>query len=142
MKSRALLYLIPLLFSCGGASQEKSKEDIPIHNYSEVADRMIDWYSSLSQKDNKYYVYCYSNICKYCDEIKNEVIDISLKHKKNIYFCNSNIRIEELDPSATIGMSNIEDLYIRGFPSLIEVNNAIVMNNTVGKSKVIEILRN
>jgi len=133
-----LLFVVFTLFSC--SSNKTSKEEIKYHSYSEVAEKNIDWNESLS-KNNHYYVYCYSLTCKYCEEIRNEVIHIALKNVKTIYFCYQNVNKQDLDPSQTIGTKDISHLFIRGFPSLVEVSEKTVINNIVGKTKVINELR-
>lgn len=138
MKIQKLLLVLPVLLSCNNASGEKEQE-IPEHYYSEVQDKVINWTDSLS-KEGDYYVYCFSKTCKYCDEIKNEVIDVALK-KKRIYFCNENIVTADLDPSTTKGVSDINLLFVRGFPSIITISNNIVKDNVVGKSNVLKIIR-
>jgi len=136
--SRFLLLLLPTLLSCNSGSVEK-KEEIPEHYYSEVQDKVVKWEDSLN-KDGEYLLYCFSKTCKYCDEIKNEVIDVALK-KKRIYFCNENIATADLDPSTTIGVKDISLLFVRGFPSIITIKNATVIDNVVGKSNVLKIIR-
>jgi len=141
MKKLFLLLAAPLLFSCGPSNNEKSTETIPTHSYEEVKDKTIDFADSLNRQENVYFVYCFSHVCEYCEQIKNEVIHIALKKVKTIYFCSTNVVEEELDPEATIGCTEIEDLFVGGYPSLIEIKNATVTRNLLGKTKVMEALR-
>ena len=143
MKLQFIILLTPFLFSCSNNKKDDPGSDIPIHNYDEVSERFISWNDSLSLNNEHYYVYYFSRTCKYCDELKNEVIDIALNKCNALYFCNDNaIIIQDLDPIHTIGISDISNLYIRGFPSLIEVRNNTVTDHLLGKSKVITFLRN
>lgn len=133
-----LVFVVFALMSC--SSNNSTKEEIKYHSYAEVSDKTISWENCLN-KSNHYYVYCYSLTCKYCEEIRNEVIHIALKNVKTIYFCYQNVNKQDLDPSQTIGTTDISHLFIRGFPSLVEVSNKTVINNIVGKTKVINELR-
>ncbi len=137
MKLKLALTLF-VLVSCG--SNEKQQEKINYHSYDEVKEKFIDWNDSLS-KDNHYFVYYFSVTCKYCEEIRNEVVQIALKNEKAIYFCNQNVVTQDMDPSSTIGQKEIKYLFVRGFPSLVEIEDKTVKNNMVGKTQVINYLR-
>jgi len=132
------IFCVFALMSC--SSNNVTKEEIKYHSYAEVNDKTIDWAETLS-KENNYYVYVYSLTCKYCEEIRNEVIHIALKNVKTIYFCFQNVEKRDLDPSQTIGVKDMTYLFVKGFPSLVEVSNKTVINNIVGKTKVINELR-
>lgn len=141
MKGKCLLLLIPLLFSCSNSSSEDDPI-IPTHDYNEVSEKFITWENVLSNNKKHYYVYCFSRVCKYCEEMKNEVIDIALNNAPNIYFCNGNdIVIKDIDPIGTIGIRDVNYLFIRGYPSLIEIENNTVNAHYLGRNKVITYLR-
>ena len=138
MKKYLALFLIPFLFSCNNKSEEEEETK---HTYEEVSDRMHDWSETLSLDKDEYFVYCYSSVCKYCEEIKNEVIDIALKKKPELYFCNQNVVVEKDAPIAPIGESDINKIYVRGFPTIIKVKSKVFYEEYLGKTKVLELLR-
>lgn len=142
MKGKVLLLAIPLLFGC---SSNKAKEDDPSikhHSYEEVNDKMINWSDTFLQGED-YCVYYFSRTCAYCDSIRDEVIEVALTHQTKIYFCNDSAIITDryLDPESTIGMGDISEFRIKGFPSIIRVNQGLVETHCPGKSATINFIR-
>lgn len=132
------------MVSCSNNKQEDSKKEIPHHNYNEVIDKTIIWSDTFKLSDNDYCVYYFSKICDYCEEARDEVIDIALTRKMPIYFCSEGgvITDRSLIPESTIGIDNILYLKIKGFPSVINIKNSKISSHYAGKSQVLNFLRN
>lgn len=144
MKGKILLLSIPLLFSCSSGNGEDVDPTIPHHSYEEVSDKMINWTDTFTVSHNDYCVYFFSRTCKYCDAIRDEVIDVALKRATKIYFCNDNaIETDRyLDVESTIGEGDISHFKIKGFPSIIEVSNHLVKSHHPGRNEVLNFVRN
>ena len=142
MKGKILLLAIPFLFSCASTSKQEKDPIIPHHSYEEVSDKMISWLDVFN-KGEDYCVYFFSRTCQYCDSIRDEVIEISLTHKTPVYFCNDNAIVTDkyLDVKTTIGMGDINEFRIKGFPSIIKINNQLVNEHCPGKSATINFIR-
>lgn len=142
MKGKILLLAIPLLFSCANSSGGGTDPTIKPHSYEEVSDKMINWLDTFT-KEEDYCVYYFSRTCKYCDAIKDEVIDIALTHQTKIYFCNDNKIVTDkyLDVESTIDIGDINEFRIKGFPSIIRVKNHLVKVHCPGKSATLEYVR-
>lgn len=142
MKGKILLLAIPLLFSCSNNNQPEVDPTIKPHSYEEVSDKMINWLDTFS-KEESYCVYYFSRTCAYCDAIKDEVIDIALTHQTKIYFCNDNAIITDsyLDVESTKGIGDINEFRIKGFPSIIQVENHLVKEHCPGKSATLNFVR-
>ena len=142
MKGKILLLAIPLLFSCSTNQAQEKAPEIKHHNYEEVSDKTINWID-VFLKPSDYCVYFFSRTCPYCDSIRDEVIEIALTHKTTIYFCNDNA-IEtdpHLDAKSTIGIGDINEFRIKGFPSIIKVVNQVVNVHCPGKSATLNFIR-
>lgn len=142
MKGKILLLAIPLLFSCSSNVKPEDDPTIPHHSYEEVSDKVINWIDTFTKEDS-YCVYFFSRTCPYCDSIRDEVIEVALTRKTSIYFCNDNATQTDkyLDVETTIGMGGINEFRIKGFPSIIQVNNHLVKVHCPGKSATLNFIR-
>ncbi|MCQ2794893.1 MAG: hypothetical protein MJ214_01620 [Bacilli bacterium] len=142
MKGKILLLAIPLLFSCSNNEEHEKDPVIPHHSYEEVSDKMVNWLDVFTH-DEDYCVYFFSRTCQYCDSIRDEVIEIALTHLTPIYFCNDNTIVTDryLDVESTIGQGDISEFRIKGFPSIIEVDNHLVKTHCPGKSATLNFIR-
>ena len=144
MKGKILLLAIPLLFSCDKVTNKEPTHVIPHHSYEEIADKVIMWNDVFLASEDDYCVYFYSRTCHYCEEIRDEVIEVALTHQMPIYFCNDNaIKTDPyLDPKSTIGMGDISKFKIKGTPSIIEVSEHVIKGHYAGKKASIDFVRN
>ena len=142
MKGKILLLAIPLLFSCSSTKQQESDPKIPHHSYEDVSDKMVNWQDVFTKGDG-YCVYFFSRTCQYCDAIRDEIIEISLTHRTPVYFCNDNaiVRDKYLDVKTTLGMDDITEFRIKGFPSIIKVTNQVINEHCPGKSATLNFIR-
>lgn len=131
-----LLITISLLLSCNSVFQ-------PSHDYYEVNACHITFGSLLEQKAKIYDVYFYKSTCEHCNQIKDQIIGYAL----NSPFVPINF-IEEshevslgLDTSTTIGKSDIQEIFISGYPSLIHIAGKQVKNNIVGAIEILAFLK-
>ncbi len=145
-KSYLLLFFIPLLLtSCNKTIVivEDEKKDYSTqkitHNYDEIVDMKIYWSSIFSQKEDHYYVYLYSTSCTHCNSIKDAIIEYALEETSNIYFVSSSAEhnlSETVDKYAIV--DSLDELYSRGYPSLLKLEEHVVTLNLAGVRDIID----
>lgn len=103
------------------------------HSYNEVEDLHIFYSEIFKQQQASYFVYFYSLTCSHCASIKNEIIKFALSKIETIYFVKSSpeIVIDE-NKAQELGISNVVDLAIRGYPSLIKIEESKLTLNVAG----------
>ena len=117
------------------SSQESAALD-----YDLVIDKIISWDEALSQSLEKYNVYVYSLTCGHCREIKETVISKAIE-RNDIYFIeySKSIPVSE-DVSDTIGKNDITEIFILGTPTLLVVENGVLIDNLAGKNAILKAL--
>lgn len=148
MRTIYFLAAIPLLLGSCTLTKKEEKIDtsnivIPEadHEYFEIEEMSINWSDILLQNKTTYYVYIYSLTCTHCQELKNWIIDTALT-RKDIYFVKgSNKDIIKSDVSETIGATDIDDVAIMGYPTLLKINEKTLVKNVAGNSKIMDLLK-
>ena len=148
MKLKVFLYpLLSLVFlaSCtpteGSESSQSSEQSETI-----PTSLQIDWADSFKQEEDDYLVFYYSETCAQCHEIMGDVIAFANSNIKKTYFANimsseGKMPIEKgSDP--LIGVSDINEFYIGGTPTIIEIKEGTVTSNAPGKDKCLTFLNN
>ena len=136
-----VIVLSSIIGSCSPNTKiEKEDFDIVIpdleHEYTEVSEKIIFWEDIFGFDQEMYFVYFYSQTCSHCEEIKNEMIEKALA-SDNLYFVqSSNKNVLKNDVSFTIGVGNVGDFAILGYPSLVKIVNGLVVENVAGKFNI------
>ena len=111
------------------------------HEYFEIEYITINWSDILIQNKDTYYVYIYSLTCTHCQELKNSIIEEALS-RNDIYFVKgSNKDVVKNDVSYTIGATDVENIAILGYPTLLKISNKTLVQNIAGNSKIIDTLK-
>ncbi len=152
MKSFIYIFLISqitLLSSCVSLSithsneqNEERKEQVIEHSYDEISHLKIYWSTIFVQEEDNYYVYLYSVTCSHCNSIKNEMIEYALLEQEKIYFVSSSaehVLTQEVNKYEQI--DSLDDLKIKGYPTLLKLENHIVKKNLAGAKEIREELR-
>ena len=132
---------ISLIPSCSKSTSQigskVSQEEVVNHEYSEVVKYTIIWESIFEQEKDKYFVYFYSLTCSHCASLKNDIISYALK-SKNLYFvqASEDVHISE-DITDSIGAISTNDLAIKGYPSLIEIDQKVCVSIASGTQEII-----
>ena len=137
------LVLLALLTSCSSSNSEQSNSnassgfDIPV-------EQQIIWTDCLSQEEEDYLVFFYSETCNHCHEIMGDVIAFSEENIIKIYFSDvakgeTKIPISR-DVDDTLGIDDINGFFIAGTPTLIEVYEGTVTANVPGKDACLSFL--
>ena len=141
------LLLVVMLTSCSPASSElKSKN--ALNEYDIKTYEHIDWNDVFSQKDHNYLIFFYSDTCEHCHEIMGDVcsfIDDGILKTYVMDIKNTITKVpvrKDGKEEETIGMTNIDDLFIRGTPSIIEIKKESVADHKAGKEKCLTLLTN
>lgn len=131
-----------LLSSCFEKEKTEAHKlgNVPVpvveREYFEVVDYEIFWDEIFAINADKYYVYIYSTTCSHCSEIKNWIIDLAL-NRKDIYFLKGNSQsVISTNISNTIGATEVKDVSILGYPTLLQISNKILTMNLAGNVKI------
>ena len=141
MKKLMLILPILLLSSCSIYESTDhsflSSEEVSInHEYEEIANQKLLWNDIFSVAKPSYFVYFYSLVCQNCNSIKNEIIEYGLANDDIYFVQDSKEFVFGNDITKTIGISDISFFFISGFPALIEIDNAILVNHVVGVNNI------
>ena len=108
------------------------------HSYDEVSNRKIYWSNIFTRPEEHYYVYLYSLTCSHCASIKNQMIEYALSDVSPIYFVESSPEINIDSKVDSVNVSTLEDLSIKGFPSLLVLDNHVVTKNLAGTILILD----
>ena len=142
MKRALLLMVFTLLF--GGCTKnikqtsQTSIEEMSHYDYDVIKEKIINWNDLFSVEKDHYNAYIYSKTCVHCNEIKQDIISYGLNHD-DFYFIeyNKSIPVSE-SVDATIGKSNVEEISILGTPTLLTIENGILIKNIAGGKAILE----
>ena len=142
MRKKSLLIcgLIIISVSCSKSSKESISSII--YDYDLTQDKTIEWNNLFNQNPDFYYVYVYSPKCGHCNDIKQDVISYSLD-KDNFYFVlfDTNVPTSEFYLDC-VGSKDVKDVSIAGTPSLLTIENHILIKNIAGSNAIIATLTN
>ncbi len=138
-----LFVCLTVFTACKKSKQEISdpvESQISEYDYDLVLDKTIIWNDLLTQEVPRYDAYVYSPGCGHCNEIKQQVIEQSLVRNDFFFISyNKSIPVGD-DASLTIGATDIENVFILGTPSLLTVENGVLIGNIAGKKAILEAL--
>lgn len=134
--------LLLQLTSCESQSSSSYVVSTPSSNYS-IIDKYglnkIDWPEIFNQSGEEYFAYVYSETCSYCNKIKPMVSYFCSTIANPFYFIEFSDEIPiNTDHKKTIGIKNVENLYIRGTPTLFFIKNKEIFDCFCGYSEIFE----
>lgn len=131
---RKLLFLMCTLL-CGCTPMTNSID----YEYDDVLDKHIQ-FGDIFTMENDYFIYIYMIRCYHCNLIKNQMIEYSMKYD-NFYFleCPDEISISN-DVSHTIGIKTLSELSINGTPTLLMIEDKMLVLNISGSVKILNYL--
>ena len=143
-KLRILPFLITALFaSCSPAKSGQMSKNA-FSEYNITFDQKIIWLDCLSQKEDHYLIFFYSETCAHCHEIMGDVLSFAEDNIIKMYFLDIKASDTKIPTSnnidLTIGVNTVDDLFIAGTPSIIEVENWIVKANIAGTDNCLTFL--
>ena len=137
------LVLLVLLASCSPSTSEQSSPSAS-SGFDIPAEQEIIWTDCLSQEEDNYLVFFYSETCNHCHEIMGDVLAFSAENIIKVYFSDvmkgdPKITISR-DIDATLGVTDVNNFFIAGTPTLIEVYEGTVTANVPGKDDCLSFL--
>ena len=143
-KLRILPFVLTALFaSCSPAESEQMSKNA-FSEYNVTVDLKIGWPDCLKQNEDHYLVFFYSDTCSHCHEIMGDVLSFAESNIVKTYFLNtkeSSVKIPIAnDIDLTIGADSIDELFIAGTPTIIEVEKWIVKANVAGTDNCLTFL--
>ena len=137
------LLLVATFASCTPAKSEQMSKNA-FSEYEIVLNQQIEWSSLLSQIETNYLIFFYSETCPHCHEIMEDVIEFATSEILKTYFLDtkkSEIKIPiKNEVYETIGITSIDELFIAGTPTIIEVDEGMVRANVPGKDECLSFL--
>ena len=143
-KLRILPFVLTALFaSCSPAKSEQMSKNT-FSEYNVPLDQKIAWSDCLSQKEDHYLVFFYSETCTYCHEIMGDVLSFYEANVLQMYFLDTKATDTKIPIGSNIdlriGIDNVNELFIAGTPTIIEVENWIVKANVPGSDNCLTFL--
>ena len=136
------LLLTPLLAWCHEEVPEiPAEEEKSTLDYSDFSDLNLEWKNLFSPAKSQYFVYIYSVSCVHCNHIKEEVLKFVNMNKESFYLVEYTGDIKtKSNVSNTIGKEKIEEIFILGTPTLLEITNWSVSLNIAGENEIVGFL--
>ena len=114
----------------------KSLDEEINHTYSEIKNKKLTWNYLFFDANSPYFVYCYSLTCSHCNSIKNKIIEFALKVENFYFYEDSSLTKFSDDIDSTIGISSSENLAIKGFPTLLKIEQSKLTKNIYGEGSI------
>lgn len=145
-KLRILPLLLAVMFaSCSPAQSEQMSKNA-FTEYEINTYQHLDWPDILKQREANYLVVFYSETCTYCQEIMDDVYCFIQDEIIKTYLVNTKKTSVKIpianDIENTLEKSNMDEVFIKGTPSIIEVKQGMVKTNIAGKDKCLTFLNN
>ena len=142
MTSRLLfvsLTSLAIVVSCSPSRETTNNKNV-IEQEEIIKNQSISWLDALNQKENNYIIFVYSETCGYCHDMMDEIIDFAKSEILVTYFINSQIYKVPISNEIKENIADINQLSILGTPTIIEIDNKIVVNNIAGIDKCLNFL--
>lgn len=137
------LVLLVFLASCSSSTSEQSSFSAS-SGFNIPVEQEIIWTDCLSQEEDDYLVFFFSETCNHCHEIMGDVLAFSAENIIKVYFSDINKGESKIPISRkiddTIGIDDISSFFIAGTPTLIEVFEGTVTANVPGKDDCLSFL--
>jgi len=142
MTSRLLL--LPLAMSVVVMSCSPVKDITNSKNTFEqqeiVINSQISWLEALNQPQNNYLIFIYSETCGHCHDMIDEIIDFAESGILPTYFINMQKYQIPISYEIKDNVSDINELSIKGTPTILEIENKVAMVNISGIDKCLTYL--
>ena len=139
-----LPFLLTALFASCSPAESEQKSKNAFSEYNVPTSQKIEWSNCLSQNEDHYLVFFYSETCSHCHEIMGDVLAFNEAKILPMFFLDtkaSDIKIPiSNNTDLTIGANSVDDLFIAGTPTIIEVENWIVKDNIAGSDNCLTFL--
>ena len=114
-----------------------------VDEYEKVAHLKIYWSQIFLMSDDSYYVYLFSSTCFHCNSLKAYIVEAALSNKYKIYFVEESTEVViDVNKAKQNNVSTLEELGIRGYPTLLTLENKIITSNVAGIDDIQKIIKN
>ncbi len=128
-----------VLFSSSCDVINGTSSTLDSRDYDEVSNLTINANQMFEITANLYYVYFFSINCSHCISLKDYVIDFAIKYPETFYFVDENTTDSiptTINMELNIGASKFADIYLRGYPTLMKIDNHIVSAIYTGVAQI------
>ena len=109
--------------------------------YKDFENLKISWNEVFFAAKTQYFVYIYGEYCGHCQNIKKQVLEFTDDEIFPIYFVPFVDEIPvKTDIENTIGKTDISSIYIKGIPTLLEIDFGVLVQNVAGEQNVLALL--
>ena len=133
------LLFVASLISCTSPVNETSSNQNTTSEYEIVTKQEISLANFFLQEEEDYLVFCHSETCQQCKEIKGDVAEFAQDNIVKTYFLNVSISANKIRQvpidNITVGIDNLDDLCYAGTPTLFEIKKGVTIANVPGKDK-------
>ncbi len=105
-----------------------------------IKNHQIPYLEALNQKENHYIIFVYSETCGYCHDMMGEIIDFAKSEILPTYFINTQNYEVPIFKEIKENIASIDELGILGTPSILEIENKVVIRNIAGIDKCLSFL--
>ena len=137
-----ILLLTPIIAGCSSQSLEAEIiDEQKALDYSDFEGLQLDWKNLFLPAKSQYFVYIYSNSCRHCENIKEDVLPIIDENREMFYLIQYSDDVKTgFNVMETMGKEKIEEVYIMGTPSLLEISNHYIALNIAGEKEIVDYL--
>lgn len=136
LKVLMLGLILTLLAGC------KKKED-----YSDFEDLHVRVKDAFSQPEKEYYLYFYTDRCRYCNKLKPLVFKQAKNKELPLYFVSQKqlgaaLKMTTDPKHSNYSVTSLKEVEIYGFPTMMLLRNGRVIQEFVGFTKIDKELKN
>lgn len=108
-------------------------------DYSDFKNRQVTKANAMEQVEETYFIYIYSDGCKFCDEIKQTVLSYADTGSIKLYLYNFSTYPVETTSDETysnVGATSMLSVRLYGTPTLFKVVDNVITSQYIGYSQV------
>ena len=135
MKKCLYVWTTMLLVSC--PVQENSTPSIN-YSYDQIETLLIPWGGLFEVEADHYMALVFSKSCQHCLAIEDTVVGYALSETSTpLFFIEATATIPKgKDIASTLGATSIDEMYILGWPSLLEIQNGTLVAHLAGEKAI------
>ena len=108
-------------------------------DYSDFKNRQVTKSNAMEQVEGTYFIYIYSDGCKFCDEIKQTVLSYADTGSIKLYLYNFSTYPVETTSDETysnVGATSMLSVRVYGTPTLFKVVDNVITSQYIGYNQV------
>ena len=131
------ILFVVILTSCQTQDLSVSSEK---YGYDRIEALIIPWEGLFDVGPDHYLALVFSKSCQHCLAIEDTVVRYALAEGNTpLFFIPATSEIPKgNDLSKTLGATSIEEVFIMGWPTLLELSSGILIDHRAGEKAVLE----